>query len=117
MNEQHRLPAPNPPRRNWLAVWRWPKWRLAVVAVLFATLSGYIMLYWALLGGSIQATETITSKDGGQVTKLIVLPVYRTESLPDSWSDPLITLIAPAHEIDRWLRPKYWSADPGTPSK
>jgi hypothetical protein len=27
-------PRPNPPRRNWLAVWRWPKWTWVVVVPL-----------------------------------------------------------------------------------
>lgn len=113
------LPPPNP-RRNWFAVWHWPKWRLVVIAALLGTLSDYIILYWALLGGSVRVKRIRSTEDGGQVVEtveVIVLPVYRIESVPGTWAEHLINLLAPAHQIDRWVRPKYWSVDPGNQSK
>jgi hypothetical protein len=51
---------PNPPRRNWLAVWRWPKraWvALAIIAMVGYPLSYPVAMHALYLAGTTDETD------------------------------------------------------------
>ncbi len=120
---------PNPPRRNWFAVWRWPlrkqiKW--TVLLALVSLLTTYQAAYYGLLKGVVVekcvlverfVDDTLVVDFGQREVKTLGLnryPSYRFEGkLSRTSYRTAESFFEPAHQIDRYFRPAKWnSPDP-----
>lgn len=95
------------PRRSLFAVWHWRWWKILLILLMFVPFE-YFAAYLLLLQG--RGGVPISTDENGQVAELM-FPIYRTKSLPIHfhWMRRRLNhVLAPAHQIDRRLRPDYW---------
>jgi hypothetical protein len=100
-------PAANPIpfRRLLLMPWRWKWWALCI------TLAAGILIAYGMSYAVLAERNDVFAVTSGFQPQTVVIPRVhypRTWVLPPSLRKALEELFAPAHQIDRLIRPRYW---------
>ena len=75
---------------------------LAVVLAILLLLAGYMGSYYGMLCGHVYLADTSAVSIGD----IYLGPEYRFEH------GFVRSVLSPAHQIDRWLRPDHWELHP-----